>query len=87
MFIGIHPPPPCSNHSTIQLSNRHHQMVKRSRIHGWGLFAKVAMKKDELVAEYLGEVVRSCVADLREKLYEVSLGCMKAGLCLCLYLC
>lgn len=46
-------------------------MVKRSRIHGWGLFAKVAIKKNELVAEYLGEVVRSCVADLREKLYEV----------------
>jgi SET domain-containing protein len=46
--------------------------VKRSRIHGWGLFAKEGFKKDELVAEYIGEVVRSCVADLREKQYEVS---------------
>jgi hypothetical protein len=48
------------------------QTVKRSRIHGWGLFAKQGFKKDEMVAEYLGEVVRSCVADLREKQYEVS---------------
>lgn len=47
------------------------QMVKRSRIHGWGLFATQGFKKDEMVAEYIGEVVRSCVADLREKQYEV----------------
>jgi len=46
-------------------------VVKRSRIHGWGLFAKQGFKKDEMVAEYIGEVVRSCVADLREKQYEV----------------
>lgn len=47
-------------------------LVKRSRIHGWGLFAKEAIKKDAMVAEYIGEVVRACVADLREKMYEES---------------
>lgn len=47
-------------------------LVKRSRIHGWGLFAKEPIKKDTMVAEYIGEVVRACVADLREKQYEES---------------
>jgi len=47
-------------------------LVKRSRIHGWGLFAKEAIKKDAMVAEYIGEVVRACVADLRERMYEES---------------
>ena len=46
--------------------------MKRSRIHGWGLFAKGDFKPDDMVVEYLGEVVRRAVADLREKKYEVS---------------
>jgi [histone H3]-lysine4 N-trimethyltransferase SETD1 len=47
------------------------QVVKRSRIHGWGLFAKEEFKPDDMVTEYLGEVIRICMADLREKQYEV----------------
>jgi len=47
------------------------KVVKRSRIHGWGLFAKEPFDVDDIVVEYMGELVRPCVADLREKKYEV----------------
>ncbi|CAK8676672.1 unnamed protein product [Clavelina lepadiformis] len=39
---------------------------KRSRIHGWGLFAEETIGADEMVIEYVGELVRSLVADRRE---------------------
>ena len=47
-------------------------MARRSHIHGWGLFTKVDIKKDNMIIEYMGEVVRQCIADKREKGYETS---------------
>ncbi|CAM9573798.1 unnamed protein product, partial [Ectocarpus sp. 8 AP-2014] len=44
--------------------------VRRSHIHGWGLFALEEFPKDAMLVEYMGEVVRQCVADLREVKYE-----------------
>jgi F/Y-rich N-terminus/SET domain/PHD-like zinc-binding domain/Bromodomain/PHD-finger/F/Y rich C-terminus len=44
--------------------------ARRSHIHGWGLFTKVDIKKDGMIIEYMGEVVRQCIADKREKGYE-----------------
>eukprot|EP00941_MAST-03F_sp_MAST-3F-sp1_P001321 g1321.t1 len=44
--------------------------ARRSTIHGWGLFTKKAFKRNEMIIEYVGEVVRQGVADLREKRYE-----------------
>ena len=41
--------------------------VLRSKIHGWGLFAKTRFLKDEMIVEYVGEVIRQKVADEREK--------------------
>lgn len=35
----------------------------QSGIHGWGLFAKMAMPQDSMVAEYRGEALRRVVAD------------------------
>lgn len=43
--------------------------VKRSAIHGWGLFTKEDIGKDEMVIEYLGEIIRNRIADEREKKY------------------
>ena len=37
----------------------------KSRIHGWGLFAMENIAADEMVIEYVGEVIRSSVADER----------------------
>lgn len=42
----------------------------RSTIHGWGLFALENIPADEMVIEYVGEVIRSLVADERERRYE-----------------
>jgi hypothetical protein len=44
--------------------------VRRSHIHGWGLFTKVDFKRGDILVEYMGEVIRQCVADRREKKYE-----------------
>ena len=44
--------------------------VRRSHIHGWGLFLKKDIKKDDFIVEYLGQIVRQLVGDKREKYYE-----------------
>jgi histone-lysine N-methyltransferase SETD1 len=47
-------------------------VAKRSHIHGWGLFTKMDLPKDSMIVEYMGETIRQCVADKREKKYEIS---------------
>ncbi|KAJ8612113.1 hypothetical protein CTAYLR_002467 [Chrysophaeum taylorii] len=44
--------------------------VRRSHIHGWGLFLKRDVRKDEFIVEYLGQIVRQVVGDKREKYYD-----------------
>lgn len=47
--------------------------VGASVIHDWGLFCgSPVLKKDSMVIEYLGELIRQKVADVREKRYEAS---------------
>jgi len=42
----------------------------KSAIHDWGLFAMENIGADEMVIEYVGEVVRPLLSDIREKRYE-----------------
>jgi histone-lysine N-methyltransferase SETD1 len=42
----------------------------RSDIHDWGLFAQEPIMADEMVIEYVGEVVREIIANIRERVYE-----------------
>jgi hypothetical protein len=42
----------------------------KSGIHGWGIFAKVAIKQGTMVTEFRGELCSPVVADLREKMYR-----------------
>lgn len=42
----------------------------KSGIHDWGLFAMESMAADEMVTEYVGEVIRQSMADIRERRYE-----------------
>jgi len=44
--------------------------VRRSHIHGWGLFLKRDVRKDEFIVEYVGQIVRRIVGDKREKYYD-----------------
>jgi hypothetical protein len=47
-----------------------HVCVRRSPIHGWGLFLKHDVARDAVLIEYAGEVVRQPTADRREIAYE-----------------
>ncbi len=44
--------------------------VRKSPIHGWGLFAKMNFERDDVIVEYMGEKIRQVVADRREAMYE-----------------
>ena len=44
--------------------------VRRSPIHGWGLFLRVDKSRDVALIEYSGQLVRQPVADRREISYE-----------------
>jgi hypothetical protein len=41
-----------------------------SQIHGWGLYAMQIIHQDEMIIEYIGEVIRPSVSDAREQRYE-----------------
>lgn len=54
-----------------QLQTRKKQLrFARSPIHDWGLYAMERIAKNEMVIEYVGEVIRQAVADKRERAYE-----------------
>lgn len=42
----------------------------RSLIHEWGLFALEKIEQNDMVIEYIGEIIRQKIADIREKRYE-----------------
>ena len=42
----------------------------RSHIHNWGLFACESIAAEEFVCEYIGTMIRSVVAEVREQRYE-----------------
>jgi len=44
--------------------------VRKSAIEGWGLYALCPIEADDMVIEYVGEVVRRPVSDLRERRYN-----------------
>ncbi|KAG5186517.1 hypothetical protein JKP88DRAFT_214784, partial [Tribonema minus] len=47
----------------------------RSPIHAWGVFAEEPIAAGDMVIEYRGEIIRSAVADKRERLYtEMQVG-------------
>ncbi len=44
----------------------------KSTIHNWGLFAMESIAADDMIIEYVGQMVRQAVADEREKRYEAA---------------
>jgi histone-lysine N-methyltransferase SETD1 len=45
-------------------------MFGRSGVHGWGLFAAEDIAEGEFVIEYVGELIRPVLSDIREQQYE-----------------
>lgn len=42
-------------------------MVSSSSIHGYGLFTLIDLMEGQMIIEYTGEVIRSCLTDKRER--------------------
>ncbi|KAI8841310.1 hypothetical protein BC829DRAFT_426029 [Chytridium lagenaria] len=64
---------------TVSLETSHTDILKfktitfgKSCIHDWGLFAMESIDNNDIVIEYIGEIIRQRVADHREKMYEKS---------------
>ncbi len=43
--------------------------VMRSKIQGWGLFSTQEIEENEMIIEYVGEIIGQAVADKREKVW------------------
>ncbi|GAX72908.1 hypothetical protein CEUSTIGMA_g363.t1 [Chlamydomonas eustigma] len=44
----------------------------RSKMHGWGMFAAEPIEAEEFVMEYLGEIIRVSISDVRERQYRAA---------------
>lgn len=54
-----------------QLKNRgKHLQIRKSPIHEYGIFSMENIKTNEFVIDYVGEVIRMKVADIRQNHYE-----------------
>ena len=47
-------------------------MLARSKIQGLGLYAARDLEKHQMIIEYIGEVIRPELTDIREKQYEAA---------------
>jgi len=53
------------------LNTRRKQLeFRKSRIHNWGLFALEPIAENDMVIEYIGQIISPAVADRRERAYE-----------------
>lgn len=68
--------PPATQHRKIQSRVKKRAVVLRSPIEGWGVFATDEFRPQELIVEYVGEIIRPAVSDLRERAYDgKGIGC------------
>lgn len=56
--------------NNIEPGTKMNILLGRSRIHGWGVFAKVEFETDKHIVEYVGEIIRPIVASKRQQVYK-----------------
>ncbi|CAD2108748.1 SET domain protein, putative [Plasmodium vinckei] len=54
----------------MNISSNSRLYVKKSSIHGYGLYTREFINEGEPVIEYIGEYIRNIISDKREKYYE-----------------
>ncbi|KAG7308018.1 hypothetical protein JYU34_006656 [Plutella xylostella] len=59
-----------SQYKKMKSEWRNNVYLARSKIQGLGLFAARDLEKHTMVIEYIGEIIRSELAEIREKMYE-----------------
>ncbi|KAG9158409.1 hypothetical protein Leryth_013149 [Lithospermum erythrorhizon] len=53
-------------------ARKKHLRFQRSKIHDWGVIALESIEAEDFVIEYVGELIRPRVSDIRERQYEKS---------------
>ncbi|XP_028180508.1 histone-lysine N-methyltransferase ATXR7-like isoform X3 [Glycine soja] len=51
-------------------ARKKHLRFQRSKIHDWGLLALEPIEAEDFVIEYIGELIRPRISDIRERQYE-----------------
>ena len=59
-----------SQYKKMKLEWRNNVFLARSKIQGLGLYAARDLEKHTMVIEYIGEVIRGELSELREKQYD-----------------
>lgn len=68
--------PVATEHQGIAESSKQRTVVLRSDIDGWGVFATKDIPAGQMIIEYVGEIIRPSVSDLRESKYvDKGIGC------------
>lgn len=63
------------NFNSMNASWKKYVLPGKSAIHGWGAFTTKRIKEGDMVIEYVGELVRPSVAEMREmRLYDTLVG-------------
>ena len=79
VLIGLETTGPYSKNFVQSKSSQYRKMrqewkqnvvLARSKIQGLGLYASRDLEKHQMIIEYIGEVIRSSLTDIREKRYE-----------------
>eukprot|EP00094_Tigriopus_californicus_P002575 TCALIF_02488-PA protein Name:"Similar to trr Histone-lysine N-methyltransferase trr (Drosophila melanogaster)" AED:0.08 eAED:0.09 QI:0/-1/0/1/-1/1/1/0/1211 len=81
IMIGLETTGPYSKNFVQSKSSQYRKMkqewrqnvvLARSKIQGLGLYAARDLEKHQMIIEYIGEVIRSDLTDIREKRYEAA---------------